>query len=250
MHNSRSDTRAASEVMGYILIFSLIFTTVGIVSLAGLPTLDSARESQQLQNAERAFDVLNSNMIEVYERGAPSRATELSADDGTVETKEAVTFNVTAEHPDGYTNSTVAEINPIVFTGFGKTEFVYEAGAVIRHESSGGIMLRDPPFRIGEERIFTPLVATNSGGVQSTGGGTVLVRAASERRSVEIAQESTQLNITVSNSDYQDVWQTYFEEEAGMDSCSSTSTELDCGIDLTETPTHVTIQEIAITLEV
>jgi len=248
--------RAVSDLVGYILVFSLIFVTVGAISLGALPTLDSARESEQLQNAERAFDVLNSNMIEVYERGAPSRATEINADDGTVETREAVTFNITLVDSAGNTTSSVTETNPVVFTGLGNTEFVFEAGAVIRDQRDQSVMLREPPFSVGDKRVLFTLVKTVSDSRQAVGGGTVLVRAVSTSRSVEIADTDTsvseydQFNVTVAGSPRQDAWQRYFENELGLN-CTA-GTELDCGLDLTQTnvrQTFVTIQGIRINLE-
>jgi hypothetical protein len=250
MRKAGSDSRAVREVVGYILIFSLIFTTVGLVSVAGIPTFDDARESEQKQNAERAFDVLNTNLAEVYDRGAPSRATELSADDGTVETGDPITFNVTVEDGSGITNSTEADINPIIFSGLGRTKFVYEGGAVFRDQPDSDVMLREPPFKVTDDRVFLPLVETYSNSLQSTGGGTVLVRAEATDRSVDIARESEQLNITVSNSPREAAWKRYFEEELGM-SCT-TGTDLDCGraLDSSGTRTFVTNQEIRIILEI
>jgi hypothetical protein len=246
----RSDSRAASEAIGYILIFALIFTTVGIVSIAGLPTLEDARESEQLQNAERAFDVLNNNMVEVYDRGAPSRATELNADDGKIETGRAVTFNVTVRNTTGYSDSVEADVNPIVFSGLGQTEFAYTAGAVLRDQPNNEVMVRDPPFRVSDDRVFITLVETTSPDVQSTGGDTVLVRAEAVDRSINFADQREQINITVSDSPREEVWEAYFEDELGM-SCT-TGAELDCGrpLDPSGTQTIVTVQRLRISLQI
>lgn len=260
MSDSRGhNERAVSEIIGYILVFALIFTTVGLVSISGLPTLDSARETEQLQNAERAFDVLDSNMAEVYERGAPSRATELSAGDSTVETGEPVTFNVSVtEEGSGNVSYTEAEINPVIFSGLGETEFVYEAGAVIRENPDHSVMIRDPPFKFGENRTFITLVRTFSDSRQSTGGGTVLVRGLSASRSVEIADVSTeysqyvQLTINVSDSPRMAAWEEYFEAELPDPDCT-TGDGLSCEVDLTQTEitqTYVTLQGIEIDLEI
>lgn len=225
--------RAVSEIIGYILVFALIVATVGLVSVGGLPTLDSARESEQVQNAERAFDVLDSNMAEVYERGAPSRATELNAEDATVEIREAVTFNVSAENGDGNVSYTEAAINPIVFTGIGETEFVYEAGAVIRDQRDRSIMLSEPPFNVSSRRAVFTVVETENPVRQSTGGGTVLVRGETRDRSVDLVETDADgyehINVTISDSPRQDVWEEYFEDELGM-SCNN-GASLDCSLD-------------------
>lgn len=251
MPDPRSDERAVSEILGYILIFSLIVATVGLVSISGLPALDSARESEQIQNAERAFDVLNSNMAEVYERGSPSRATELSASDARVEIREPVVFNVSVENVDGNVTSARAEVQPIVFSGRGDTEFVYEAGAVIREQRESSIMLRDPPMKLDDDRLFVTLVETFSDSRQSVGGGSVLVRAASADRDVRLAEvigsNSEQVNVTVSDTARGDAWAEFFETELGMDCTRSGG--LDCGTELDVDQTYVTVQSIRIDLE-
>mgnify|MGYP006281593341 CR=1 FL=1 len=249
--SGRSNERAVSEILGYILIFSLIVATVALVSISGLPALDSARESEQIQNAERAFDVLNSNMAEVYKRGSPSRATELSAGDARVEIREPVIFNVSVENADGNVTSEEAEIAPIVFSGRGETEFVYEAGAVIREQRDSSIMLRDPPIKLDDERLFFTIVETFSDSQQSASGGSVLVRATSTDRNIVLAEvidsTSEQVNITVSNTDRGDAWSQFFETELGMD-CTRRG-GLDCGTEIDVDQTYVTVQTMRVTLE-
>ena len=56
--------RAVSDVLGYVLIFSLITSSVGVVYVAGYGSLDSLRNAERFNNAERAFDVLDSNLEE------------------------------------------------------------------------------------------------------------------------------------------------------------------------------------------
>lgn len=247
----RSNERAVSEILGYILIFSLIVATVALVSISGLPALDSARESEQIQNAERAFDVLNSNMAEIYKRGSPSRATELSAGDARVETREPVIFNVSVKNADGNVTSERAGIEPIVFSGQGDTKFVYEAGAVIREQRNSSIMLRDPPMKLDDERLFFTIVETVSGSRQSISGGSVLVRATSVDRDIVIAEVSNstskQVNITVSNTAREDAWVEFFETELGMDCIKKGS--LDCGTEIDVNQTYITVQTIRVNLE-
>lgn len=246
--------RAVSEIIGYILVFALIITSVGLVSIGGIPSFDSARESEQLQNADRAFDVLDTNMVEIYDRGAPSRSTELNAGDAVVETRESVTFNITVTYKDGNVSATEAAVNPIVFSGVGDTEFVYVAGAIIRDQPDANVLRSEPPFKINDKRAVFTLVETTSDGRQSTEGGTVLVRAESVRRSVEVADISgsriDEITISVSDSPRQEVWERYFEEELGMAECSNDADICYEETNLDGMQTFVTVQEIEINLEI
>lgn len=250
--------RALSEVVGYILVFSLIFLTVGFVSISGLPTLDTAKESEQVQNAERAFDILDNNIAEVYKEGAPSRATEISADNGAVETRSAVTMNVSLTNSTGNVNYTSQEINPVAFTGIGETEYVYSAGAVFRQQSGSSFMISEPPFEFDDNRAFVTVVRTFSKERTSASGGTVLVRASSSSRSVKAADTSLQerqyeqMTINITDSPRQDSWKEYLESELPDPDCS-TGDGLSCEVDLDDegiTQMFVTVQGIEVTIEV
>lgn len=259
--DSTGRDRAVSEVVGYILVFSLIFLTVGFVSINGLPALDDAKESEQIQNAERAFDILNTNLVEVYARGAPSRATEISAAEGAVETREPVVMNVsvTEAGPDSNVTFRRAEINPIAFTGVGDTEFVYSGGAVFRQQDEASFMIQDPPITFNDNRGFVTVVRTFTDNPRSVGGATVLVRATSNRRQVVVADTSLsgskydQLTINITDSPRQDSWQEFLESELPNPSCTTTGNSLECTVDTDGqgvTQTFVTVQGIRINLDV
>jgi len=68
-----SDERGVSDVVGYVLIFSLIVATVGVVTTVGFSTLEDRQDAERVNNVERAFDVFANNMENVYRDGAPSR---------------------------------------------------------------------------------------------------------------------------------------------------------------------------------
>ncbi|MFC7136780.1 hypothetical protein ACFQRB_10335 [Halobaculum litoreum] len=70
-------TRAQSDAIGFVLVFSLIVLTVGTVYAAGYPALQDLRSDEQLENMERAFEVLDDNVDDMAREGAPSRATEI-----------------------------------------------------------------------------------------------------------------------------------------------------------------------------
>ena len=71
-----ADGRGVSEVISFVLVFSLIAATVALVYVSGIGGLESTRSSQRVTNAERAFDVLHDNIANIHRRCTPSRATE------------------------------------------------------------------------------------------------------------------------------------------------------------------------------
>lgn len=255
--------RALSEVIGYILVFALIFLTVGFVSINGLPALDSAKQSEQTQNAERAFDILENNIAEIYGEGAPSRSTEISAETGAVELRDPVVFNVsvTEATPDENVTFQRSEINPIAFTGLSDTEYIYSGGAVFRQQSGNSFMLQEPPINFGEERGVVTVVRTFGDASKSAGGATVLVRASSTRRSVVAADTSlsanrySNLTINITDSPRQGTWREFLESELpdSNTTCTASGGSLECEVDLNGEgikQTFVTVQGIRVAIEI
>ena len=250
--------RAASEVLSFALVFGLVVGSVAIVSVSGLSSLESARDAEQMNNAERAFDILSDNMADIHDRGAPSRATEVSLGESQLYTGENVTFNVTVKDSSG-TLSTVTrtrEIRPIVYEGNKDRRIVYEAGAIFRVEREGGLMLEEPPFVTESERAMIPVVATQSGSVESTGGSTVLLRAKKEATDVAVSNtqggyDSLYVNISSPRNEY---WKNYLVDDPNFD-CGATPIQTINGEDYLECKhtnprvAHVVVYDIGIRIE-
>jgi len=208
-----SDDRAVSDVVGYVLTFSLITISVGVITVGGFSTLEDRQDAERINNAERAFDVLAANVEDVYRGGAPSRATEMQLSGGTLRYGE--TTNITLRKADNASINRTAQVTSVVYSD-GETEIVYEAGAIIRTERGGSVILRSPPYRFGPERTLLPLVRTT----RSTGGSSVslegTIRVESARTSIdteiapELADPSGDLELEI-ESERQDAWNRYLE---------------------------------------
>jgi len=174
MFRDTSTRRAVSQVVSFVLVFSLVATTVGIVSVIGFDGLSDRRDAERVENAERAFDVLADNVEDVYAEGAPSRATEVKLDDAELHTGQLTSVKV--DFPDHRLGPFDTTLRPIVFEPHGRdSRIVYEAGAVLRVDDGNAVMLREPPLQFGRDRSVLPIIAT-SGNDAVGGSTTVLVR--------------------------------------------------------------------------
>ncbi|MFC7057450.1 DUF7289 family protein [Halovenus salina] len=227
--------RAVSEILGYVIIFALVVAVIGFVTAVGMPALIDTQQSEQAASAERAFDVVGENLAAIYERGAPSRATEIDLTDTELFYGTPVTMNVTV---DG--NSTVTDLRPVVLRVDDDTSLVYEGGAVFRDEGDGGLVLREPPLLLDQSRIFLPVIETTAPAIEAAGGTTVLFRGESKRRSVLHAATSGDVTITVESPRYE-LWERYFVDQPGL-------TASDCTVD--DSNDSVTCQATADTISV
>jgi hypothetical protein len=200
--------RAVSDTIGFVLVFGLIVATVAVVYVGGFEALTAARESQQLSNTERAFDVLDANIEDLAIRGAPRRTTELRLAEGSLSFGSAVTFNVTA----GGENFYAATIRPIVYEADNGDRIVYANGAAFRDYGDRAVMFDTPRVANGS-RAFLPLVVTRaqSANVSTFDSRRLLVRTTVNGREVrEFDTTGVELVVT---SPRAGAWERYLEDE-------------------------------------
>lgn len=173
-----TDERGASEVIGFVLIVSLVLLTTSVVFVSGFTGLEDTRDAERVRNAERAFDVLDDNMGDIAYRNAPARATEIKLDDAQLSLAATTDITVEATDSAGTTETMTRQIRPIVFTSKDGSQVVYEAGAVIRQSRDGATMNSEPGLVFDQQRTVLNLIETSSSSRSSVGGSaTVLVRA-------------------------------------------------------------------------
>lgn len=175
------DERGVSEVVSFVLAFALITTTAGVVYVTGIGGLQNVRDAEQLQNAERAFDVLDDNLLDHHLSGAPNRATEIKLNDAVLRQDEDVVATVEITNLATSVNASV-RLSPIIYSPSNSPRAVlYSNGAVIRSQNDGAVIKSGPPITVHEDgssrAVVLPLLQTRAGAVRSIGGtSAVLVR--------------------------------------------------------------------------
>lgn len=244
----RTDDRGVSEVIGYVLVFGLVLTSIGLVSSLGIGVLEDVRSAEQSRNAETAFDVLHANMAQLHAEHAPSRATEMDIGDTQLRTGDNVTVRIHLDDGSSWDNDTSYDVRPVVQRLDKERKIVYEAGAVLRTNRESGIVVSDPPILSSDDNVHITIPATQSDGTTSVGGGTVLVRGVVTEREVLVSDtdgtyQTVVLNVT---SPRANLWHDHLEEK-GFD-CSDPSGDVtECKRD-TFSRLYVTVHEIDLSL--
>ncbi|ADJ15563.1 DUF7289 family protein [Halalkalicoccus jeotgali] len=203
-----SDDRAVSEVLGFVLTFSLITMTIALVFTAGFGGLQDAQHTERVTNVERAFEVLGTNVEEVHLDGAPSRSTEMRLSGGTLAHGEPV--RVTVEWGENSENSSTFETYPLVYRN-GDTEIAYELGGIVRTDGDHGVMLGGPPLIVGERSTLPLLVTTTPGDRASIAGQrTVLVTSSHQRTQLHVVRSEEPVTVVI-ESPRADVWERYLD---------------------------------------
>jgi hypothetical protein len=90
----RTDHRAVSETLGYILIFGIMISTITAATVFGFGGLEDRQAVEKVTNVERAFDVLADNFGDISRYEESSRATEIRLAGGTIRLADSVTVTV------------------------------------------------------------------------------------------------------------------------------------------------------------
>ena len=219
--NVGSDDRGVSEVLGFSLVFTIVLASVVIISVAGVSALEQTRNAEQVNNAERAFDVLADNVADIHQDGAPSRATEMSLSQAELFTDHNVTVNVTATTGTGAV-TVERQLRPVVYRAKNDATLTYEGGAIFRVDESGGSVLRAPPIMANDERSVITIVAPQAPHRRGIGSATVLVRTTENQRTVDIANVDgsySDVYVNVTSPHYQQ-WQTILSD-GGLEDCTT-----------------------------
>lgn len=242
------EQRGLSEVLGYILVFALVLTSVGFITVSGVNSLEDVREAEKASNAERAFDVVADNMAAIYEQNSPSRATEIDLADAQL----FYTANSSMEIQVG-AQTFERSFRPAVLRPSEGTRLVYEGGAVFRTEEEGGVMLDEPPLLFSNRRVHAPMIITTAPAIESAGGTTVLLRGKSTAREVLLAggdgaYAGDTITVSVSSPRYE-IWERYFEEETALSGCTTNDAAETVECTMTAPSTvYVTLHQIEISI--
>lgn len=204
------DTRAQSELVGFVMIFGIVVLTIGLVVTTGFVGFQSAQDYQRTANAEQAVSALAHAVEENAFAGAPSRSTEIGLMEASMAV-ETTNTTLTVEDGDGPHEVTTGSV---VYTA-DDTTLAYRNGAIIRSDDGETTMLREPPFVLSEDEVILPVIrmSDEEGG---TVGGTsaITVRTSHEGASILTSGETDEPVTLTMATDHPETWAAYFEESS------------------------------------
>jgi hypothetical protein len=110
MTSIHKDDKAVSETIGFILIFAIVLTCIGIILLYGNQVLDVTKNENNFQSIQQGFIVLQSDLQQVALEQTPVKTSMIHLEDGTVffnSTQGALTITDDASgHHQYYLNNT------------------------------------------------------------------------------------------------------------------------------------------------
>jgi len=238
---SANERRAASELIGVVLLFAFVFTAATFTFYFGIQATDTIQEQTQLETAERNMEEVRNRLATVAASNGED-VTQISLDASATEDAQivadgSIVFQVN-DHPD-----CTAEIDmgSIVYENDRGT-VAYQAGGVWKRTGNGSTMVSSPGLSYDTEvtngqRIRTitfPMVSV-SGDLDDTGDtvqarrNTTMSRTAqrqleeamcmrgpnTDRISEDGALKIDNITIRIQNSSYYEAWGRYLQGEFG-----------------------------------
>jgi hypothetical protein len=208
-------SRAQTETLGFVLAFAIITASIGLVYTTGFSGLNEAREFEEVNNAERAFEVLADNIGDIVHWNAPSRSTEVRLAGSSLSIAEANTIRVNAS---GIGLNETYGVRPIIFDADTGERIIYFQGSVIRESGADAIVVRESSMLITENRTVLPVLQTRLTGTGSVAGQTtVLIRTRQATTNIVLEDENPPspiwFNVT---SPWTNAWIDHMESKSGV----------------------------------
>ncbi|MFC5368228.1 DUF7289 family protein [Salinirubrum litoreum] len=208
------DERAVSDTLGYAITLGMILSMITFLYVSGVGTFGDLKSDARAVNADRAFEILDDNVRDVYARGAPSRAIELKLSDAQLSVVGNTEFEVTVTDPAGPTTNYPLSFVPIEYET-GQTTMSYENGAVFRRNDGGGaVMDSRPPFVFTDDRTVMTSVVTRGSASVGGDGAVLIVAERTESQLLTDVDEAGGTPVTVQfdiESPNAPAWQRYLE---------------------------------------
>ncbi len=224
MRSIISDKNALSDVVGFILLLSVVATAIGFTLVMSMPELLRSQDEAQYQNIEQAFTVLDSHTSKAQYSNYLSQTTEMKLAGGTVYVNE--------------TDSSIVVMlsNTPVYSGYlGTIHYIinghdigYQCGGIWEsYESGGSVMLSAPDFNYKHETLTLPIMQIRGNG-SASGTGKLYITTRSDPSPSVVFPLGT--NILTSNPIFADMACVYITSDYYKGWADYINSRTDCAV--------------------
>jgi hypothetical protein len=209
---------AVSEVVGFMIIFGIMLTGIGLITMYGYPMLMQEQQNTNIRNMERNMIVLQNDLNSLTYKNVPYQETTLQVAGGTLSvTPLGMTPDFTID-VDGTTyNYPLGEIH--YESQDGTTTISLENGAVhtrLWSSPTGSTMLSDPRWFYDPSTktfVMTFIRINSSDYLAQTGIGTVRMKLVPDTQIPPIDVTGRTVIVTYTGditNNYNIAWRNYF----------------------------------------
>lgn len=207
--------RGVSEVIAFVLVFSIVITSVGLLYTAGFGSITDIQEAETDRSAQRAFSAAAIALEDVQTGDAKRRAVDLELSGRTMAFNDSATISVEIND-----NPATSASGALVYGIGSDTSIVYQSGAVLLDQGPDAqIVTREPLFRCnpGESAMVSLVELNGSERAVSSDGSVQVVASGPDPTHSSLAGRATtgstnRINVSVGGSNYATAWGDYLQE--------------------------------------
>ncbi|WP_135304525.1 DUF7289 family protein [Haloarcula amylovorans] len=209
-------TRGVSDLVAFTLVFSVIISMIGLMTIGGVGALDDVREGTETNVAEATMLGYAETLSDQRASDAPRRSTTIKLQGHGLKRTNS-NISVTVDNGSGQPiDEEPLSTSAFVRTTDTGTELVYSSGALFRVEENGFVVVRLPPIRCDSNSADLPLTAVQ-GSVNVSAENRVTLRSEVTNRSLVYPVDASDasadyVEVDVGNTTYSEAWERVFEE--------------------------------------
>jgi hypothetical protein len=210
--------RGVTQTVAFVLVFSLVITSVGIVGVVGTDQLRQVQQNQQAESSAALIRAAGAGVTEVATGERPSYRSSVALAGGSLRVTNRTTVTVTVTNATGTAFTRTARPGALRYES-NDQNVTYQSGLLARGgEGRRAVLLAGAGFRCAEDYVSVTLIElSDPDGEGVFGGGTATVRATAPRRAGttgrpgldfptdDTAAPATGVNLTVSGP-YEPAW--------------------------------------------
>lgn len=227
---NRGPQRGVSDTLAFVLTFSIIITSVGLVYGVGFTSLQDIRDDQQAVNAQQSFEAFATNINDIRDAGVQRGSSEMNLRGGTLEVEDGPVITITINGSNQVYNESVKSLQ----YSTDQTTVGFEGGATFRKDRSS-VMFASPRFQCGKDGMPTVIsvvaIKPEDPSVASIGSsGTVEITARQSNTVLQFPnatsspQDVNTVSVTISDSDFQSAWEREFDDRSDWTKSGNTYT--------------------------
>jgi hypothetical protein len=214
---TRPTERSVSDLIGFILMFSIIASSVSLIYLVGFDTLEDFSDDEDVQTADRAMRGVAETFEDIHRQGVPERSLDVGIDGANLDLVESgIELRVKETTGPGSPREFDIETNALTVSRSGSAdEIAYESGALFQVGEQGSIIRHRPVFSCeGGTAILSVVQLTGSVSISVEDPVQVTGRQTETRRlypSPGSSPKATEITIDVTDSRYASAWDNYLD---------------------------------------
>ena len=217
MGKFHADENAVSETIGYILIFMIVLTCIGIILLYGNGLLDNAKDQNNFRSMEQGLSLVQSDMKQVAMDSAPVKTTKIHMSSGTLfENNTTGSLSIAYDIYPTYNNNTGSLSYA---SGHSYNSLSIENGGLWEQYSddmTGTVVTMPRIYGIDETNtLVINVIRINVGNLANGGSGTLNVMTKFNKTLVYDYTNPAGKDVTISyNTKYPLAWKNFFENQS------------------------------------